>query len=88
MENQQISAEEMYAKKQELIASYNEQIELLEVQVKYETLIADIEEQQLRKLVAMMRQAQIMAPAPEDSKEPEEGATDAPPRVRTLKKDM
>lgn len=87
MENQQFTAEEMTAKKAELIESYKEQSELLEVQLKYETLIAEIEEQRLRRLVATMRQAQIMAPAPETPEEGEETATDAPPRVRTLKKD-
>jgi hypothetical protein len=87
MENQQFTAEEMAAKKTELIDSYKEQSEFLEVQLKYETLTADIEEQRLRRLVATMRQAQIMAPAPEESEEQIEGATDAPPRVRTLKKD-
>jgi hypothetical protein len=87
MENQQFTAEEMAAKKNELIDSYKEQSEFLEVQLKYETLTADIEEQRLRRLVASMRQAQIMAPAPQESQEQEEAATDAPPRVRTLKKD-
>lgn len=86
MENQQFTAEEMAAKKTELIDSYKEQSEFLEVQLKYETLTADIEEQRLRRLVATMRQAQIMAPAPEPT-EGEEGTTDAPPRVRTLKKE-
>lgn len=83
MENQQVSAEEMAAKKQELIASFAEQSEMLAVQLKYETLIADIEEQRLRALVAQMRAAQILAPAPES---PAEGPT-APPTPRTLKKE-
>tara|TARA_R110000868_G_scaffold409959_1_gene696691 strand:- start:889 stop:1143 length:255 start_codon:yes stop_codon:yes gene_type:complete len=83
MENQQISAEEMAAKKQELIASFAEQSEMLIVQLKYETLIADIEEQRLRALVAQMRAAQILAPAPES---PTEGPA-TPPAPRTLKKE-
>jgi hypothetical protein len=87
MENQQPTAEEMTAKKVELIVSYKEHIELLTIQLQYETLISDIEEQRLRRLVASMRQAQIIAPAPEGSEEGEETPTDAPPRVRTLKKD-
>lgn len=87
MENQQFTAEEMTAKKAELMDSYKEQSELLEVQLKYETLVADIEEQRLRRLVATMRQAQIMAPAPDPTEEGDENATDAPPRVRTLKKE-
>jgi hypothetical protein len=83
MENQQISAEEMAAKKQELIVSFAEQSEMLEVQLKYETLIADIEEQRLRALVAQMRAAQILAPAPES---PAEGPKE-PTAPRTLKKE-
>jgi hypothetical protein len=83
MENQQISAEEMAAKKQELIVSFAEQSEMLEVQLKYETLIADIEEQRLRALVAQMRAAQILAPAPE----PKEEGPKEPTAPRTLKKD-
>jgi hypothetical protein len=84
MENQQFTAEEMAAKKTELLESYKEQSEMLEIQLKYETLLADVEEQRLRRLVATMRQAQIMAPPPAEEEESLE--TDQP-KTRTLKKD-
>ena len=84
MENQQITAEEMAAKKTELIESYKEQSELLEIQLKYEALLADVEEQRLRRLVATMRQAQIMAPPPAEE---EESSEIEQPKTRTLKKE-
>ena len=86
MENQQFSAEEMAAKKEELIANYKEQSDLIEVQLKYETLLAEVEEQRLRRVVAQMRFAQIIAPAPEET-EPTEEEGPVHPKQRTLKKE-
>lgn len=87
MENQQTvpSAEEMLAKKKELIESYKEETELLEVQLRYEGLIADIEEARLRRLVATVRQSQIIAPPPK-SEEPDPSETKEPAKSRTLRK--
>lgn len=90
MENAQapeFSQEEMNAKKKEMLEFYKEQIDFLEVQVKFETLTAEIEEQRLKRLVAMIRQAQIQSP-------PEEGKPEAPAKdaagsgPRTLRKEV
>lgn len=45
---------------------YNDQIPMLELQLKTEALAADLEEARLRRIVATMRIAQIMAGPKED----------------------
>lgn len=67
MQNQQemFTPEQIEEKKAELIAFYKEQIEVLQLQKDYETLATEIEELRARRLMAQMRQAQIMAPGPE-----------------------
>lgn len=77
MQNQQemFTPEQIEEKKAELIAFYKEQIEVLQLQKDYETLATEIEELRTRRLMAQVRQAQIVAPAPEDGPEtPEESA--------------
>ena len=86
MENAQdpgFSQEEMNARKQEMLEFYKEQIDFLEVQVKFETLTAEIEEQRLKRIVALVRQAQIQSPPEEHEpgEKPEEG------KKRTLRKE-
>jgi hypothetical protein len=86
MENAQdpgFSQEEMNARKQEMLEFYKEQIDFLEVQVKFESLTAEIEEQRLKRIVALVRQAQIQSPPEEHEpgEKPEEG------KKRTLRKE-
>lgn len=57
-----LSPEELAKRKKDLIKFYKDQIELLKPQNEYHELLATIEEAKLRRLVAMMRVAQVMAP--------------------------
>lgn len=86
MENTQmpeLSPEEIAARKEEMLSFYKDQIEFLKVQIEFETLTADIEEARLRRLVAMVRQAQIQSP-PEPESETPAGAEKP---KRTLRKE-
>jgi hypothetical protein len=80
----QLTAEEIVARKQEMLEFYKEQIDFMSVQHEFEKLSADIEEQRLRRMVAMVRQAQLQTPPQEeDDDEPE---SEAPAKKRSLKK--
>jgi len=80
----QFSAEEIAARKQEMLDFYKEQIAFKTVQHDFEKLSADIEEQRLRRMVAMVRQAQLQTPPQEeDDDQPE---SEAPAKKRSLKK--
>lgn len=75
--------EEMKARQEEVNSFYKTQIPFLKVQKEYETLVTELEELELRRLIARVKAAQIMAPPPQeeaDSAVPE-------PKVRSLKKD-
>lgn len=63
MENQQkeMSPEEMAERKSKLTQFYKEQIEFLKIQLEYETLIADVEDQRARATYAQVRLAQMLA---------------------------
>jgi predicted RNA-binding protein len=77
----QFTPEEVAARKQEMLDFYKEQIEFMKVQHEFEKLSADIEDERLRRMVAMIRQAQLQSPPSEegDSDEP------MPPKKRSLK---
>ena len=77
-----ISPEEIAARKEQMLAFYKEQIEFMTTQVEFEKLTAEIEEQRLRRLVAMVRQAQIQSP-PEEQEDSEQPS---PEKKRSLKK--
>lgn len=83
-----ISAEEINARKQEMLDFYKEQIEFMTTQLEFEKMSADIEEQRLRRLVALVRQAQIQSPPDQEEmptpEEYEEQKRSQP--KRTLKK--
>lgn len=80
----QLTAEEIAARKQEMLEFYKEQIEFMAVQHEFEKLSADIEDQRLRRMVAMVRQAQLQTPPQEeDDDQPE---SEAPFKKRSLKK--
>jgi hypothetical protein len=66
MENQHITAEELHARKAELKKHFDSEIPFLETQLKYETLMADIEEQRARRTYSMVKMAQMMAPPSEE----------------------
>lgn len=80
----ELTPELIAARKQEMLDFYKEQIEFMEVQLQFEKLGADIEEHRLRRLVAMVRQAQIQSPQePGEESEKPEASSD---KKRTLKK--
>ena len=80
----QFTAEEIAARKQEMLEFYKEQIDFMSVQHEFEKLSADIEDQRLRRMVAMVRQAQLQTPPEEeDDDQPE---SEAPVKKRSLKK--
>jgi|APGre2960657404_1045060.scaffolds.fasta_scaffold05381_6 hypothetical protein len=75
MENQQkeMSKEEMAERKAKLTQFYKEQAEFLKVQLVYETLVADIEDQRARATFAQAKIAQMLAgPSQEEPSNPEE----------------
>ena len=77
-----ISPEEIASRKEQMLSFYKEQIEFMTTQLEFEKLTADIEEHRLRRLVAMVRQAQIQTP----QEEQEESEQPSPEKKRSLKK--
>ena len=75
---EEMNEKDFAQQKQELIEFYNDAVPQLEAQLQYEDLAADVEEARLRRLMAQMRIAQLMAPPQEE----EEGE----PAPRTLKR--
>ena len=83
----ELTPEILAARKEEMLSFYKEQIEFMDVQLQFEKLGADIEEHRLRRLVAMVRQAQIQSP--QEPQEPGEGPETSEPsgeKKRSLKK--
>lgn len=80
--NQIPSQEELEKRQSEVSAYYEKQIPFLKIQKEYETLITELEELELRRFIAQMKVAQIMAPPPK-----EEEQTDNSSKPRSLKKD-
>ena len=60
-QEQELSPEQIAALKANMTEYYNDQIPMLKLQLEAEGLAADLEEARLRRLVASMRIAQIMA---------------------------
>jgi Tfp pilus assembly protein PilO len=77
-EEQEFSPEEIQQQKEELMEFYKSALPQLEAQFEYETMIADIEEARLRRVMAQARIAQILAPPMEEE--------DDAPQQRTLKR--
>jgi hypothetical protein len=76
MENQQqqdLTPEEIAARKQEMLDFYNESMEYLEAQYKYEKLLADIDESRLRRASVQMQFANLMAAQMDNEQEQSEG---------------
>lgn len=67
-----LSVEEISAKRQEMLNFYKDQIDFMTVQLEFEKLSADIEDNRLRRLVAMVRQAQLTTPPSEEEMENQE----------------
>lgn len=71
-----ISKEEMEKRKAEITAFHKDQITFLETQFLYEDLLTRIEEARLRRAVAMVRHAQMLAPDEPEDKTKEEAKTE------------
>tara|TARA_Y100000592_G_scaffold48192_2_gene76384 strand:- start:7879 stop:8163 length:285 start_codon:yes stop_codon:yes gene_type:complete len=92
MENpENLSPEELKAKKEEMLKFYKESMPYLEAQFEYEKMLSEIDEMRLKRTQIQMAYAQMMAP-PEDF-EQEQGAPMPEPvqtaakKKRTLKKE-
>lgn len=76
----ELSKEQLLERQKEIHEYYTSQIPFLQVQKDYETLVTELEELELRRMMARVRMAQIMAPPVEESE-------DEPKKPRSLKKD-
>lgn len=81
---QELSEEEMVAKREEITAFYKENIEHLKVQLEYEGMLRDIEKARAERVQAQMFLAQAAAPPP--SSENTNPTPDEVPAKRTLKR--
>jgi hypothetical protein len=67
MENQQqMSPEEMAERKAKLTEFYKSQINFLKIQLEYETLVADVEDQRARAVFAQVKVGQMLAGPPKE----------------------
>lgn len=67
MENpENLSPEELAAKKEEMLQFYKESMPYLEAQLKYEKMLSEIDEMRLKRTQIQMAYAQMMAPPEED----------------------
>ena len=81
-EMEQLSPEELAAKKKEMLDFYNESMPYLDAQLAYERKLAEIDEVRFKRSQIQMQFAMMMNP-PEE--EPESEAAPQP-KKRTLKK--
>lgn len=89
---EQLTPEQLKKRRDDLITYYKNQTAVLEAQFKYESVMADIEEQRVKRMTMIMRQAQMAAPQ-QDEEEEEEPLNETPtpepevtqPKERKLK---
>jgi hypothetical protein len=70
-----LTPEEVKERKEKLTQYYTEQVEFLTVQLKYETLVTDIEEQRAKRLQFQVMVANMLAPDDEPEEEVEQPRT-------------
>lgn len=70
-----LTPEEVKERKEKLTQYYTEQVEFLTVQLKYETLVTDIEEQRAKRLQFQVMVANMLAPDEEPEEEVEQPRT-------------
>lgn len=68
-ENKELTPEEVKERKEKLIQYYTEQVEFLTVQLEYETLVTQIEEQRAKRLQFQVMVANMLAPDEEEEEE-------------------
>jgi hypothetical protein len=72
MENpENLSPEELAAKKEEMLKFYKESMPYLQAQFDYEELLSQIDEMRLKRTQIQMAYAQMMAPPEEDDTMPQ-----------------
>jgi len=71
---EQLTPEQLKKRRDDLITYYKNQTAVLEAQFKYEAVMADIEEQRVKRMTMIMRQAQMAAPQQEEEEEEEPSA--------------
>lgn len=91
MENPQenLSPEELAAKKEEMLEFYKESMPYLEAQLAYEKMLSEIDETRLKRTQIQMAYAQMMAPPEEEIEREDSIRPPAPQPVakkRKLKK--
>jgi hypothetical protein len=65
-ENKELTPEEVKERKEKLVQYYTEQVEFLAVQLEYETLVTNIEEQRAKRLQFQVMVANMLAPDTEE----------------------
>ena len=65
-ENKELTPEEVKERKERLSQYYAEQVEFLTVQLEYETLVTQIEEQRAKRLQYQVMVANMLADEPEE----------------------
>lgn len=65
-ENKELTPEEVKERKDKLVQYYTEQVEFLTVQLEYETLVTNIEEQRAKRLQFQVMVANMLAPDTEE----------------------
>ena len=68
---EKLTPEQLKKRRDDLITYYKNQTAVLEAQFKYEAVMADIEEQRVKRMTMIMRQAQMAAPEQEEEEEEE-----------------
>jgi len=86
MENpENLSPEELAARKEDMLAFYKESMPYLEAQFQYEKMLSEIDEMRLKRTQIQMTYAQMMAP-PEEEDPMQESQSESKTKKRTLKK--
>jgi hypothetical protein len=74
-DNKELTPEEVKERKEKLAQYYTEQVEFLTVQLQYETLVTDIEEQRAKRLQFQVMVANMLAPDDDEAEEAEQPRT-------------
>lgn len=74
-ENKELTPEEVKERKEKLTQYYTEQVQFLTVQLEYETLVTQIEEQRAKRLQYQVMVANMLADEPEEIEEDEKPRT-------------
>ena len=87
MENpENLSPEELVAKKEEMLKFYKESMPYLQAQFDYEELLSQIDEMRLKRTHIQMQYAQMMAPPEEDPTDEEMMRAAEPPMPKPVSK--